>query len=294
MDERALEVFLMVARHLSFSDAARELHLSQPAVSQQIRRLEAELSTRLFDRTSRRVHMTPAGAALLGRANDLLREHAEARRAVRSAAVEVAGGLSIAASLTIGGYLLPPVLAQLAQRAPALRIRVRIENTQEVAESLLAGRADLGFVEGDVVARGLTLTRVREDELVVITAATHRFAGSETIQLGDLAKEAFVLREPGSGTRQVAERHLESAGLDPKELRVVAELSSIDAVKTAVAASLGVSIISKTAVVEGVASGLSCQRIEGLRIARQFASATVAGAATLPAATILLDLLRRQ
>ena len=212
MDERKIKVFVAVADHLSFSRAARVLHLSQPAVSQQIAALEAELGARLFERTTRRVRLTAAGATLLVRAEPLLREYAETRRAVAASEGRIAGELSVAASLTIGSYVLPPALAELALSDPELRAKVTIENTEQAIGSLLSGRVDLGFVEGEVSADNIELHLLREDELVLIASRQHRFGTMEFVTLSDLLVEPFVLREEGSGTRQVAESYLRKAG----------------------------------------------------------------------------------
>lgn len=290
MDERRLEVFVAVARRLSFSDAARALHLSQPAVSQQVAALEGELGARLLDRGRRRTRLTAAGAALLPRAEALLRDHADARRAVAAAEGRIAGELTVAASLTVGAYVLPPALAELARRHPELRARVTIENTEQVLASLLAGRADVGFVEGEQEAEGVDFHPLREDELVVVAPPGHRFARLSAVPLGDLVAEPFVLREAGSGTRQVAESHLRAGGLDPESLRIVAELSGIDAIKAAVAAGMGLSIVSRSALAP--TDRLVSLRIEDIRMTRQMAAATLAGSRPLPAALRLVELVR--
>ncbi|HEY5058733.1 MAG TPA: selenium metabolism-associated LysR family transcriptional regulator [Gaiellaceae bacterium] len=295
MDERRLEVFVAVARRLSFSDAARSLHLSQPAVSQHVAALEADLGAQLFERTTRRVRLTSAGAALLDRAESLLREHAEARRAVAAAEGRIAGELSVAASLTIGGYVLPRALAELRRRHPELLARVTIENTEQVIGSLRGGRADIGFVEGEQRDTGVDYHLLRDDELVLIAPAKHRFAHMTEVPVADLATEPMVLREQGSGTRTVAETHLQNAGVDLEALRIVAELSGIDAIKAAVAAGLGVSIISRSALTDsGAAAEVIHRRIAGVRMHRQMAAATLTGTTPLPAAQRLLALLRRQ
>lgn len=289
MDERRLEIFVAVAERLSFSAASRVLHVSQPAVSQQVAALERELGAQLFERSSRHVRLTAAGAALRGRAGGLLREHADARRAVAAAEGRIAGSLTVAASLTVGGYLLPPALVRLTHHHPELCVRVKIENTEQVVASLLEGRADVGFVEGELTAAGILVHPLREDELVIVVPPGHRLAADDEVALDDLIREPFVLREPGSGTRQVAESHLRAAGVDPTELRVAAELSSIDAIKTAVAAGLGVSIISLSALPNGAAAWqLAARRIRGLRLTRQMAAATLRNAPVLPATRSLL------
>jgi DNA-binding transcriptional LysR family regulator len=290
VDERRLEIFVAVARRLSFAGAARALHLSQPSVSLQVAALEKELGAQLFERTTRRVRLTAAGETLLARAETLLRDHAEARRAVAAAEGQISGSLAIASSLTIGAYLLPAALARLAAAHPALQVRVTIENTEQVVRSLFEGRADLGFVEGGLTAPGVVLHPLREDELVVIAPARHRFARLREVPLEELAREPFVLREEGSGTRRVAEEHLRAAGVDPAGLRVVAELSGIDAIKASVAAGLGISIVSRSALT-GSESGLLERRIEGLTLTRELAAATLRSTPPLPAVRRLLDLL---
>ncbi|HEX7084571.1 MAG TPA: LysR family transcriptional regulator [Gaiellaceae bacterium] len=292
MDERRLNVFVEVARRLSFAGAARTLRLSQPSVSAHVAALERELGAQLFERTTRRVRLTAAGEALLARAETLLRDHAEARRAVAAADERIDGNLTVAASLTIGGYVLPAALARLVAAHPALQVRVTIQNTEQVVRALSEGRADVGFVEGGLVSPGVVLHPLREDELVVIAPAGHPFAGLREVPLEELARAPFVLREEGSGTRQVAETHLRAAGFDPAGLRVVAELSSIDAIKACVAAGLGVSIVSRSVLpAGGDADGLVARRIEGLKLTRRLAAATLRSAPPLPAVRRLLDLL---
>lgn len=294
MDERRLEVFTTVARCLSFSEAARSLHLSQPAVSQQVATLEAELGAKLFERSTRRVRLTAAGSALLTRSDSLLREYADVRRTVAAAEGRIAGDLRIAASLTIGAYVLPPALAELARRHPEVRTRVTIQNTEEVVAALRTGRADLGFVEGEQVDDpAIAFRTLRQDELVVIAPAGHRFEALASVPLAELVNEPFVLREPGSGTRQVAESYLRSAGVDVGALRIVAELSGIDAIKAAVAAGLGVSLISKSALPAGQRGTLVDRRIEGIRLMREMSAAVLARSPMLPAASLLLDVVAR-
>ena len=294
MDEHRLEVFAAVAGRLSFSDAARLLHLSQPAVSQQVAALEAELGAKLFERTTRRVRLTAAGVALLAHSDLLLREYAGARRAVAAAQGRIAGELRIAASLTIGAYVLPAGLADVVRHHPELRPRVTIENTEQVIDALLRGRVDVGFVEGELRGTGIEFHRLRDDELVLIAPRGHRFAALDAVAPEDLEAESFVLREEGSGTREVAESHLRAAGIAPESLRVVAVLSGIDAIKGAVAAGLGISIISRSALPGGGGNeGLIQRPIAGIRLVRQMSAAFLAGTQPLPAARALVERLQR-
>lgn len=292
MDARRLEAFQAVAQHRSFTRAALELHLSQSAVSQQIAALEIELGGPLFDRSQRRVRLTPAGAALLDRVDGILAGIAQARRAVAAARGAVEGDLRVSASRTVGTYLLPGPLAEIGRRHPALRLRVTIENSERVVAGLLAGAADVGYVEDEVDRPGVTVEPLLEDELVVVAPAGHRLARSPEIAPADLAAEPLILREPGSGTRRVAEQHLRAAGLPLEELRVAAELSEIEAIKASVEAGLGVSILSRATLAKELALGtLVARPVAGLSIRRRMAAVTVTGAIELPAARELTALL---
>ncbi|HEY4827458.1 MAG TPA: LysR family transcriptional regulator [Solirubrobacteraceae bacterium] len=292
MDERRLEAFRAVGRELSFSRAGLALHLSQSAVSQQIAALELELGGRLFDRSRKRVRLTPAGAALINRVDALLGDFAEARRAVAAARGAVEGELRVAASRTIGTYLLPGLLATLGRRHPTLRLEIAIENSERVVQTLLAGHADVGYIEDTVARSGIVLSPLLEDELEIVAASSHRFAAMGEIALDDLAAEPLIVRETGSGTRQVAEEHLQSAGLRLEQLHVAAELTGIEAIKGAVEAGLGVTILSRLTLAKELALGTLVSRpLAGVPIRRTMFAVTVTGGVELPAARELTSLL---
>jgi len=292
LDARRLTVFKAVAERLSFTEAALSLHLSQSAVSQQIASLERELGGRLLERSHRKVTLTPEGAALYERIDAILASMASASRAVAAARGSVEGELSIAASLTVGSYLIPAPLSTLGRRHPELRMRLAVENTEQVVQALLDRRADIGYVEGDVSSPGVEVRPLLEDELVVIAPASHRFARLAEIELDDLAVEPFVIREPGSGTRQVAEDLLRAAGLEPGELRVAAELTGIEAIKIAVESGLGVAIISRATISKELALGsLLARPVSGVPMRRDISVTTASSATMLPAAKELTSLL---
>lgn len=295
MDPRRLRAFVAVAREQSFTQAAVTLHLSQSAVSQQVAALERDVDAVLFVRSGRRVSLTREGAALLERATGLLADMEAARRAIAAAQGRVAGDLRIAASLTIAGYVLPRPLTGFRRDHPEVRLVLHVRNTDDVVRALLGGAVDLGLVEGAVSSNRIELERLFEDELAVIAPPEHRFAMLDEIDLGELLHEPFVVREPGSGTRQVADDALAAAGVDPRSLDVVAELSGIDVQKAVVEAGLGVSIVSTLTVRRELALGsLVARPVRGLSIRRPLSAARVAGARVLPAARVLVDALRRR
>jgi DNA-binding transcriptional LysR family regulator len=292
VDERRLEVFRAVGRELSFSRAGLVLHLSQSAVSQQIAALELELGGALFDRSRRRVRLTPAGAALLNRVDALLGDFAEARRAVAAARGAVEGELRVAASRTIGTYILPRLLATLGRRHPTLRLGIKIENSERVVQTLLAGHADVGYIEDAVTHPAIVLSPLLEDELEIVAAASHRFASMDEIRLDDLATEPIIMREIGSGTRRVSEEHLKAAGLRLDQLHIAAELTGIEAIKAAVEAGLGVTIVSRATLAKELALGTLVSRpLADTPIRRTMFAVTIAGGVELPAARELTSLL---
>ena len=289
MDLKRLEAFVAVARERSFTRAALRLHVSQSAVSQQVVALERELGARLFERTRRRVDLTSAGAALFEHAERVLAEADRARRSVAAAQGAIAGELEVAASLTTSAYLLPPAIAGLVAAHPDLLVRLRVENTEDVLHAVLAGEADVGFVEAEVAAEGIRAEPLVTDELVVIVRAGHRLAVQEELSLADLAAEPFVARERGSGTREVAEAALAAAGLDPRTLRVVAEVSGIDAIKGAVEAGLGIAIVSALTIRKELRLGtLAALPVAGLELRRPLSAVFAADRPESPAARELV------
>lgn len=281
-----------MARELSFTQAALRLHLSQSAVSQQIAALEAELGARMFDRSRRRVTLTAAGAALLDRVDTVLAGFAEARRAVAASRGAIEGDLRVSASRTVGTFLLPRPLATLGRRHAALRLHIAIENTEQVLAAVLAGTVDVGYVEDEVAHPAVAVETLRDDELLVVAAAAHRFASMAEIPPEELAIEPLIVREPGSGTRRIAEQHLLALGVRPDAMRVVAELAGIEPIKTAVEAGLGVSIISRAALTKELALGsLVARPLAGTTMRRRISAVTLDGASDLPAARELTRLL---
>lgn len=285
MDTRRLVVFRAVAEQRSFTQAALILHLSQSAVSQHVAALEAELGGKLLERARRRVNLTPEGAVLLPHVAVILERIAEAERAVAAVRGVVAGDLRVAASRTVGAYVLPGPLAELGRRYPELNLAIEIENTEQVVYSLLGGTADIGYVEGTVEHPGITRRELFEDELVVVAAAGHRFADRQEVELEELAVEPIVTREPGSGTRQVAEACLGSVGLAFDTLRVAAELTDIEAIKRAVEAGMGVAILSRLTIAKELALGtLVARTVVDVPIRRRILVISAAATTVLPAA----------
>lgn len=242
MDFPRLTVFQAVARRLSFSQAADDLHLSQPAVSKHIRQLEIELGVELFRRAANRVELTDAGRILADYAGRMATLSEEVRRVLGELAGLKRGYLRLAASSTPGLYLLPEIVARFGRRYPGIEVSLWLGNSGAVAQQVLQGAADLGFVGARPELPGLQARPFAEDQIVLATSAGHRLSKTAVFDRELLAGETLILREVGSGTRQVVEAGL--AALQVRPGRVI-EMTGCEGVKRAVGAGLGVGFVSQ-------------------------------------------------
>jgi len=279
-----LKVFRTVAEAMSFRKAAEMLHLSQPAVSQQIRALEEEARVRLFDRAGGDGHgsqiaLTEAGRVLLGYANRAAAVMAEAERALASLNHEVTGELRLGASTTVAQYLLPRILGAFLKQYPHVRMSVVSGNTEEIAEAVAEEKVALGIIEGPPMRRDVKTEPMAPDELVLIVSPSHMWAQRKgAIPVEDLGTVPLLLRERGSGSRRVVERALKDAGLPLKSLKVAMELDSTKAMISGVEAELGVGFVSRWAVGKVLRLGsVKVVKVQGLRIVREFSFVHVAG-----------------
>jgi DNA-binding transcriptional LysR family regulator len=250
-----LRVFVAAAERLHVTQAAAALNMTQSSASAAIQALEASLRTRLFDRVGRRIELTEAGRILLPEARAILARAARAEQALAELAGLERGRLAIWASQTTAGYFLPPLLARFKAAHPAVELALAIGNTAQVARAVADGAADLGFVEGEVEDPLLARVRVGADRLLLVAAAGHPWAGRAAIRPEDLPGLRWVLRERGSGTRQVFEDALRRHGLDPGALEVALELPSNEAVRSAVLWGGHAAVLSELVVAADLATG---------------------------------------
>jgi len=245
-----LRIFARVAELGGFSLAATSLHLSQPAVSKSVRELERELQTTLFDRSVGAHALTETGVALFARARELFAVERVAEEELRAIRGLQGGVLRIGASTTIATYLLPERLARFRAAHPMVSLRIRTANTRDIASALLERRLDIALVEGPVEDSRIEIHPWRRDELAVIAPPDHPLARKRRVSPANLATAEFIVRERGSGTRQVATEALSAIGIS---LRVALVLSSTEAIKQAVGAGLGLAIVSRAAIADQVA-----------------------------------------
>jgi DNA-binding transcriptional LysR family regulator len=239
-----LRTFVTVVEHRSFSEAARLLGVSQPAVTMQVQALEADVGATLLDRGYRKVELTEAGRTLLPYAQRVLAELEEARDSIDSLSGTVTGRLSVAASTTPGQYILPRLLGGFLAEHPEVGVTLRVFDTADVVAHVESGQADLGMTGAEVHGARVLYERLGSDSLVLICPPDHPLATKPKVLLADLTDEPFIVREAGSGTRMVAEDILRRGGVDPAEIRVVLELGTNEAVVSAVEGGMGLGIVS--------------------------------------------------
>ena len=248
MADRRLQVFHTVARLLSFTKAAESLHMTQPAVTFQVRQLEEYFKTRLFDRTHNRISLTDAGKRVYEYADQIFDLYAKMDNAVRDMTGEISGVLIIGASTTIAEYMLPALLGDFKSKYPDVNVHLKVSNSDGIVSMVENNDIDLGVVESPVLNKNLVVENCRRDRLVAIVPPQHALADIKEVKLKQLLDYAFIAREEGSGTREVIQEYITSAGLKPADIHIAMELGSPEAIKGAVEAGMGVSIASEVTI----------------------------------------------
>jgi DNA-binding transcriptional LysR family regulator len=248
MADRRLQVFHTVARLLSFTKAAETLHMTQPAVTFQVRQLEEYFNTRLFDRTHNRISLTDAGARVFQFSDKIFELYGEMENAVREMTGEISGSLTIGASTTIAEYMLPALLGDFRAKYPDVSIHLKVSNTDGIVSMVENNTIDLGVVEAPVSNKNLVVDECRRDYLVAIVPPGHAKADLKKITLDELLEYPFICREEGSGTREVIAEHMARWSKSQTCMNVAMELGSPEAVKGAVEAGMGISVVSNATI----------------------------------------------
>jgi DNA-binding transcriptional LysR family regulator len=270
MDTRQLAAFVAVVDHGSFSLAAEQLGVTQPAVSLAVRSLEKRLGERLLDRGGRRIEPTAAGRLVLVRAQRMLQLEQEMATALLEESETLGGRLVVGASTGPGSRMLPRLLVGFRRAHPEVAVALRIDSTQTIIDRVLARELELGVVGAERAHRSLEYEPFMADEVVLAVPPGHAFAGRE-ITLDELRAAPMILQQEGSGIRALMERELRAAGVRSRDLDVVAELGLQESAKVAVAEGLGVTFTSRASIHSEVALGMLAEaRVEGVRAARSY------------------------
>ena len=292
MDLRRLEVFCKVYEMKSFSRAAKVCLLSQPTVSEHIRYLETFLDLQLFDRLGREVVPTRAGEILFNYARRMLNLRREANRTLELYRGKMSGELDLGGSTIPGQYILPSLIGSFKQDFADIRIKLVIADTMKITNMVLEGSLELGVVGARMKNSKLQFDRLFDDELVLALAPDHEWAKRSSISLAQLPDAPFIMREHGSGTRMIMLEILERSDFDPQRLNVVAEMGSTDAIRQAIKAKVGVSILSRRAIADELNFQQLCQiAIQDLFFIRHFYLVTHKKRTRSPLAQAFVDFL---
>jgi DNA-binding transcriptional LysR family regulator len=243
-----LRIFIAVAEREHVTQAAKALNLTQSATSAAVAALETRYATKLFDRVGRRIILTQAGKLFLVEAKSVVARAEAAEKVLADLAGLEPGSLTIGASQTAGNYWLPAIVHAYKSRFPGIAVSLQIGNTETVSTDVGAGVADLGFIEGEIDDPTLSVTPVADDEMVLVVAPSHPLAKRPLRPVSQITQASWVVREVGSGTRAVLESAVSKLGIDMRDLDIALELPSNEAVRGAVEAGSGITIISKLVV----------------------------------------------
>jgi DNA-binding transcriptional LysR family regulator len=273
-----LHVFRVVADTLNFSKAAEELHLSQPAVTSQVRSLEEEFGIALFDRVGRNATLTPAGKTLLPYVRQIETLTSDAIAALAPYGVQEGVELNIGASHTIGVYLLPKLLPMLVRDWPKLRIHIASGSTTEILNALATHQVSIGLIEAPAHRPDLKIEPFMEDELCLILPLDHRWTKKETLRAAEIVQEPILLRESGSGMRRFVEEYLERNGVLRQQLQTNIDMNSTEAIISAVESGLGIGFVPVLSLEkEQLADSIKIVPLENGPIKRQLSFALLRG-----------------
>ena len=271
MDFRRLEVFIQVYQLKSFSKAGEALYLSQPTISEHIRLLEEDLGLSLFDRQGKEIFPTRAGQMLYHYAIKLMSLRTESLRAIKQFRDKGIGELVVGGSNIPGQYILPVLMGKFKKIYPKISLRLSIGDSQNIQESLLEGSIEIGLIGVKVEHRQIACQHLVRDELVCIAPQQSSLAGDKIKDPKEITRLPFILREKGSGTRTAIEEALIKIHLDINDLQVVAEMGSNEAIRQAVKAGVGATIISRLAVRDDLEQGFFKEiKINRLPMVRDF------------------------
>ncbi len=265
------EVFISVAENLSFSKAAEELFISQPAVTKHIKELESKLNIALFERKGNKIYLTKAGKLTYRSLKQIKEQYHELEFELGRLNDSHKGTLRLGASSTISQYLIPGVLAAFHQRYPEIKLELLNGNSFEMEQKLLNNEIDLALVENDSSRANIRYTDFLEDEIVVVTGNNSVYAKQRNLTVADIAKIPIVLRERGSGTLEVIRHSLSKLNVDPEKLNITIHLGSTEAIKNFLPDFDGIALVSERAIEKELQLKTILKlTVKDLRIKRKF------------------------
>lgn len=271
MDLWQLYIFRKVIAHKGFSRAAKVIHLSQPTISSHIKDLENHFGCKLIDRLGKEVVPTKAGALLNNYAGRLLSLQEETEVAMAEFQGKMSGQLIIGGSTIPGGYILPRIIGKFIKEYPEVNIALIVGDTKKIINDILSSEVELGIVGAKADDKKISQEKIIEDDMRVMVPGTHKWANRASIGLSTLLEEPFIIREKGSGTLSSIYKSLSEKGKDRKNLNIVSEMGSTEAVIQGIKSMVGISILSPIAVADELKAGtLKALTIKDLNLKRSF------------------------
>ncbi|RKD29526.1 LysR family transcriptional regulator [Thermohalobacter berrensis] len=265
-----LKTFITVAKTKNFTRAADILNMTQPAISQHIKALEEYYNAKLFYKKNRQMKLTEEGKLLFKYTLKLDRLSKKAKHNLRNK-TSLIKRYNVGATLTIGGYVLPEIIGKYRQKNENIDVILYVDNTENIIKKLFNGDIDLGVIEGPFNRGKVKYKKFKDDELVLAVSPLHPFAEKDFVNIEDVLQEKLILREQGSGTRQVFENHLLKAGYSLDDMNVYMEIGNITALISLVQSNLGCTVISKEAIKNSVKNNtLKVVPIKNFLITREF------------------------
>lgn len=266
MTLRSMEIYVAVVQNLSMSKAAHALHISQPTISQTVKEAEQEYGVALFNRVGKKLHLTPQGECLYNHIRVILGDVQNMHNSMTNMAENPT--ILLGATISIGQSLLAQAVQQFEAENSPTRVIVTVENTVEIESLLLNSKLDMAFVEGEIQSKQLVTTPVCQDEMVLVCSLNHPVAHRQSVKLEQIVSSDFLVREEGSGTRELFRKELEKRG---ETIRIKWTAHSFDAILSAVAAGQGVTVMSRLVAQSHItAARLAAVRIQNLHLTRNF------------------------
>ena len=270
LDLHELKTFLSAAETENFSEAARQLNLTQPAVSMQIRAMEKRLGLKLFHRAGRTLTLTEQGKAFVPMARDIIQRAIQIEEEIETLKGEVVGQLRIGCSTTTGKYYLPRLVARFRRQHPRVQVVIRTQSRQVVTEELCEGLLHLAVFSAYPTCADVEHRHFFDDHVVLVVPSSHPWAKRDAISPQDLKNADFIMRNQRSGTREAVEMALHQAGVMIDDLNVTMEIGNSEAISMAVEEGIGAAFISRTVARQGIEVGkLKEIRVEGLSLSRE-------------------------
>ncbi|MEH7094878.1 LysR family transcriptional regulator [Neobacillus vireti] len=270
--DQALHVFITVAEQQNFTRAAEILHMTQPAVSSYIQNLERSMDIKLLERTNKFVRLNKAGEIVYHHAKDILGLYTKMENLLDDLKHTASGNLSIGSSYTYGEYILPHKIATLLKYYPQLNPSITIRNSNEIIELVMHHQLDVGIIEGEFINEKIKIVPFACDHLSIIATSNHRLLNTQKVSCFDLSQETWLIREEGSGTREIQEKGFQQLGFYPKKIMT---FGSTQVIKESIEAGLGISLLSQSAIKNELELGkLKLLDINGFPIERNFSLIT--------------------